>query len=84
MDVSDLYLETNIFWMAPEFLHIRRLSNEHRYNGSVDVWSLGCVVLQMWTDSRPWEGLEVPAIVSKVWKRKLGESLIWILYSSKP
>lgn len=48
-------MKGSIFWMAPEVLHS---PNERSYSGKVDIWSLGCVVLEMWSGQRPWGDLE--------------------------
>jgi len=39
------------FWIAPEVLH----NNKQRYNSKIDIWSLGCVFLEMFAGRRPWE-----------------------------
>ena len=35
-----------------------------------DVWSLACVVIEMVSGKQPWQGLQIPQIVSKVVHRK--------------
>ena len=35
-------------WMAPEMI------DQKSYHASVDLWSLGCTVIEMKTGSRPW------------------------------
>ena len=52
-----------MFWMAPEVIHS---ANERTYSGKVDIWSLGCVVLEMWTGQRPWGDLEQVAAMFEV------------------
>jgi serine/threonine protein kinase len=48
--------------MAPEIVH-----NQGRgYSAKVDIWSFGCVMLEMFAGQRPWEGLETLAIILKV------------------
>jgi len=37
--------------MAPEMLH----NNKQGYNAKVDIWSLGCVFIEMFAGRRPWE-----------------------------
>ena len=37
-------MEHNAFWMAPEVINI-----EKGYNFKIDIWNVGCVVLEMWT-----------------------------------
>jgi serine/threonine protein kinase len=42
-------MQGSVFWMAPEVL-----VTPEGYGGKVDIWSLGCVVLEMCTGERPW------------------------------
>ena len=39
------------FWMAPEVV---MPSKDKSYSGKADIWSLGCVLVEMWTGTRPW------------------------------
>ncbi|BEJ11717.1 hypothetical protein CspHIS471_0201770 [Cutaneotrichosporon sp. HIS471] len=50
-----------VFWMAPEVFNAPKT----RYNAKVDIWSLGCVVLEMWIGQPPWHPLEYWALVNK-------------------
>ena len=54
-------LQGTIPWMAPEVM----LAKEG-YSGKVDVWSLGCLVVEMWTGCRPWKGLLSAQVIFKV------------------
>lgn len=36
--------------MAPEMI----LAEETGYDFKVDIWSVGCIVFEMWTAKRPW------------------------------
>ncbi|KAJ7706257.1 kinase-like domain-containing protein [Mycena rosella] len=60
-------LRGTIYWMAPEVVD----SNKSGYDSKVDIWSLGCVVLEMWSGARPWAGEEVIAVMVKLYKDKL-------------
>jgi len=52
--------EGKIFWMPPEAI---KIDPNKGYNTKLDIWSFGCVVLEMWTGSRPWNGLgEIPVM----------------------
>ncbi|KAF9455107.1 Pkinase-domain-containing protein [Macrolepiota fuliginosa MF-IS2] len=37
-------------YMAPEILG----SKEKGYDGKIDIWSVGCMVMEMWTGEKPW------------------------------
>ncbi|KAG6898063.1 hypothetical protein C0992_006541 [Termitomyces sp. T32_za158] len=51
-----------IFWMAPEILD----NDKQGYDLKVDIWSTGCVVLEMWTGERPWFGEELYPVMIKL------------------
>lgn len=56
-------MKGSVFWMAPEVIHS---ANERTYSGKIDIWSLGCVVLEMWTGKRPWGDMEQVAAMFEV------------------
>lgn len=41
-------MQGSIFWMAPE------VAKGKGYSAKVDVWSVGCLVLEMLTGHQPW------------------------------
>ncbi|KAF9357001.1 hypothetical protein BGX26_004375 [Mortierella sp. AD094] len=43
-------LQGSIFWMAPEMV------TSKAYGAKVDIWSFGCLVLEMLTGQQPWKG----------------------------
>ncbi|KAI8146131.1 hypothetical protein BJV82DRAFT_406469 [Fennellomyces sp. T-0311] len=45
---SRMSLRGSVYWMAPEVV-----KNEP-YSAKVDIWSLGCTVIEMFTGQRPW------------------------------
>ncbi|KAI8930123.1 kinase-like domain-containing protein, partial [Entophlyctis helioformis] len=49
---SRMSIQGSIYWMAPEVIKAKG------YSAKVDVWSLGCVVLEMFTGSHPWRQLD--------------------------
>ena len=44
------HMHRSVFWMAPEVVR----SQGQGYFAKMDIWSLGCVVLEMFTGRRPW------------------------------
>ncbi|KAI0494357.1 hypothetical protein KFK09_024491 [Dendrobium nobile] len=53
------------YWMAPEVI-----MNGSGYNLSVDIWSLGCTVLEMATSKPPWSQFEGVAAIFKIGNSK--------------
>jgi len=50
------------FWMAPETLsHFGK-----GYDIKIDIWSVGCVVHEMWTALRPWAEVDFLSAMCKV------------------
>lgn len=62
---SEMTMTGTIFWMAPEMVDIKQ-----GYSAKVDIWSLGCIVLEMFAGKRPWSNLEVVAAMFKIGKYK--------------
>ncbi|PFH50806.1 hypothetical protein AMATHDRAFT_3654 [Amanita thiersii Skay4041] len=48
-------MKGTVYWMAPEVLDSKKVG----YDVKVDIWSVGCVVLEMWSGERPWNGIEI-------------------------
>jgi serine/threonine protein kinase len=55
-------MQGTVFWMAPEVVK----TGEQGYNTKIDIWSVGCVVLEMWAGRRPWNEEEAVAVMFKV------------------
>ena len=55
-------MQGTVFWMAPEVVN----SKGKGYNSKIDIWSVGCVVFEMWTGQRPWNGQEAMAVLLHV------------------
>ncbi|KDQ63487.1 hypothetical protein JAAARDRAFT_53694 [Jaapia argillacea MUCL 33604] len=56
-------MQGSVFWMAPEVIN----SKEKGYNAKIDIWSVGCVVLEMWAGERPWSSEEMVAVMFKLY-----------------
>lgn len=72
-------MQGTVFWMAPEVI-----SSPDGYGGKADVWSVACIVLEMWTGLRPWHGtpqitviLMVRTHVSQVFSALTDPSTAW-------
>ncbi|KAH7462761.1 hypothetical protein FOMA001_g18453 [Fusarium oxysporum f. sp. matthiolae] len=55
-------MQGSVFWMAPEVIR----SQCEGYSAKVDIWSLGCVVLEMFAGERPWAKEEVVGAIYKI------------------
>ena len=55
-------MQGSVFWMAPEVIR----SQGQGYSAKVDIWSLGCVVLEMFTGRRPWIKEEAVGAIYKL------------------
>ena len=55
-------MQGSVFWMAPEVVR----SQGQGYSAKVDVWSLGCVVLEMLAGKRPWSKEEAIGAIFKL------------------
>ncbi|XP_074578375.1 mitogen-activated protein kinase kinase kinase 5-like [Curcuma longa] len=60
-----LSLKGSPFWMAPEMLQAT-MNKEIGYDLAVDIWSLGCTIIEMFTGKHPWSDLEGPQAMFKV------------------
>ena len=55
-------MQGSVFWMAPEVIR----SQGQGYSAKVDIWSLGCCVLEMFTGKRPWPKEEAIGAIYKL------------------
>ncbi|CAO1602564.1 mitogen-activated protein kinase kinase kinase [Xanthoria calcicola] len=55
-------MQGSVFWMAPEVVR----SQGQGYSAKVDIWSLGCVVLEMFAGHRPWSKDEAVGAIYKL------------------
>ncbi|PKI85216.1 mitogen-activated protein kinase kinase kinase [Malassezia vespertilionis] len=61
-NVENMSLQGSIFWMAPEVMSL----SPKGYSAKVDIWSLGCVVLEMLAGRRPWSDEEAVQAMFKI------------------
>jgi len=59
-------MQGTFFWMAPEVVNTQMSG----YNFKIDIWSVACVVLEMWAGVRPWMGEKVLVVMFKLYKHK--------------
>jgi len=73
-------MQGSVFWMAPEVIRAQSQAlstvpaapeaSSHAmsqgYSAKVDIWSLGCVVLEMFAGRRPWSKEEVVGAIYKL------------------
>ncbi|KAL0449827.1 UNVERIFIED_CONTAM: Mitogen-activated protein kinase kinase kinase [Sesamum latifolium] len=62
---SMLSFKGSPYWMAPEVV-----MNTNGYSLAVDIWSLGCTVLEMATSKPPWSQFEGVAAIFKIGNSK--------------
>ncbi|KAI9653098.1 MAG: hypothetical protein M1831_006182 [Alyxoria varia] len=55
-------MQGSVFWMAPEVVRAHGMG----YSAKVDIWSLGCVVLEMFAGRRPWSKEEAVGAIYKL------------------
>jgi len=69
-------LQGSVFWMAPEVV------KQSGHTSKADIWSVGCLVVEMFTGEHPWAQLtQMQAIfkVSFLNKKHAGQSFIFFL-----
>ncbi|XP_016472092.1 mitogen-activated protein kinase kinase kinase 5 isoform X1 [Nicotiana tabacum] len=56
---TDLSLKGSPHWLAPEVMQaMLRKDNNPELACAIDIWSLGCTVIEMYTGEPPWSGLD--------------------------
>ncbi|MED6167412.1 hypothetical protein PIB30_002383 [Stylosanthes scabra] len=64
---ADLSLKGSPYWMAPELMHaVMQRDNNSDLALAVDIWSLGCTIIEMFTGKPPWSEYEGAAAMFKV------------------
>ena len=67
------------YWMAPEMISA---GPEVGYNSKVDIWSVGCIVFEMWTARRPWyKEMSLWQVIQKVCSNLCAMDCLTIIYS---
>ncbi|TKX24569.1 protein kinase domain-containing protein 17 [Elsinoe australis] len=70
-DISNS-MQGSVFWMAPEVIRAQSQADANAdnsnqgYSAKVDIWSLGCVVLEMFAGNRPWSKEEAIGAIFKL------------------
>ncbi|KAH6847270.1 hypothetical protein B0I37DRAFT_391240 [Chaetomium sp. MPI-CAGE-AT-0009] len=54
-------MQGSVFWMAPEVVR----AQGEGYSAKVDIWSTGCVVLEMFAGRRPW--MVMHSVIPSLW-----------------
>lgn len=68
---AEMSMQGTIFWMAPEVIHNVVANAKQGYSAKVDIWSLGCVVLEMFAGRRPWSTDEAIGAMYKLGNARL-------------
>jgi mitogen-activated protein kinase kinase kinase len=68
---AEMSMQGTIFWMAPEVIHNVVHNAKQGYSAKVDIWSLGCVVLEMFAGRRPWSTDEAIGAMYKLGNARL-------------
>lgn len=63
---AEMSMQGTIFWMAPEVVNNVIKNQKQGYSAKVDVWSLGCVILEMFVGRRPWSTEEAVGAMYKL------------------
>lgn len=68
---AEMSMQGTVFWMAPEVIDSIVEDKKQGYSAKIDIWSLGCVVLEMLAGKRPWSNEAVISAIYKIGKTKL-------------
>ncbi|XWS45306.1 hypothetical protein CRYUN_Cryun15aG0125300 [Craigia yunnanensis] len=64
---ADLSLKGSPYWMAPELMQaVMQKDNSSDLALAVDIWSLGCTIVEMFNGKAPWSEYEGAAAMFKV------------------
>ncbi|KAH7104288.1 Pkinase-domain-containing protein [Auriculariales sp. MPI-PUGE-AT-0066] len=62
LDASATNMQGSIFWMAPEVLS----NGGQGYSAKIDIWSVGCIYVEMVTGHRPWRDEDFVSVMYKL------------------
>jgi len=62
-----LIVRNSIFWAAPEMFNENAPNDQ---SSKMDVWSVGCIVQEMWTGLRSWNGQDVLVVLGLLFHGK--------------
>ncbi|KAK7252844.1 hypothetical protein RIF29_37081 [Crotalaria pallida] len=66
---ANLSLKGSPYWMAPELMQaVMEKDNSSDLAFAIDIWSLGCTIIEMFTGKPPWSEYEGAAAMFKVMK----------------
>ncbi|KAF5203569.1 Mitogen-activated protein kinase kinase kinase, partial [Thalictrum thalictroides] len=66
---AELSMKGSPYWMAPEIIHaVNSKDNNGEFPFAVDIWSLGCTIIEIVNGKPPWSEYEGAAAMFKVWK----------------
>ncbi|PIA52328.1 hypothetical protein AQUCO_01000293v1 [Aquilegia coerulea] len=66
---AELSMKGSPYWMAPEIIHaVNPRDNNGEFPFAVDIWSLGCTIIEIVNGKPPWSEYEGAAAMFKVWK----------------
>ncbi|KAI9017574.1 kinase-like domain-containing protein, partial [Gaertneriomyces semiglobifer] len=74
---SRMSLKGTVHWMAPEVIKAKG------YSAKVDIWSLGCLVLEMFTGYHPWQQLDEMQTMWKLGRENTPPMPDWLSESAK-
>ena len=63
-------LQGSVFWMAPEVV------KQTAYTRKADIWSVGCLIVEMLTGEHPWAQLSQMQAIFKVRTNKMHKSFV--------
>jgi len=71
-DEKTFFLQTSVFWMPPEVVVSGQLGT--RSNVKIDIWSVGCLLLEMQSGKRPWAPEDTVSVMFKLGVSKMAPS----------